>query len=102
MTEIVDFPIYESQVYSLFFELEYSWVRASGNDRNEPHEPAHWEMQSTKLYSISRRLVDTGKIGDERFQWEPTKTYHPEPIPRWLTPILDNIDPLDYLDDPRD
>jgi Amt family ammonium transporter len=34
MTEVVHFPIFESQAYSLFFELEYTWQPAYGDGWN--------------------------------------------------------------------
>ena len=106
MTEIVHFPIHETPSYSLFFELEYEWVPASGDGWNEPREQAHWELQSIKLYSVERKLFDrpgalTTDPISERFKWRDVKTYI-EPIPPWLERLADDVDPLDHLGDPRD
>jgi len=106
MTEVVHFPIFESQAYSLFFELEYTWQPAYGDGWNEPREPAHWECQSNKLYSLTKWQETTDK----------SRPYHPHdnpliwserradiaPIPQWLVPILAAVDPLEELGDPRD
>lgn len=106
MTETVDFPIFESQAYSLFFELEYTWQPAWGDGWNEPRVPAHWEMQSNKLYSVTKwnELMDKSKPyhpHDNPLVWCERRDDIPE-IPQWLVPILDEVDPRDYLDDPRD
>lgn len=106
MSEIVNFPIFESQAYSLFFELGYEWQRGSGDGWNEPREPAHWEMQSNKLYSLTKWQEPTDKSKpyhpqDNPMVWRERRDDIPE-IPEWLVPILDQVDPLAELGDPRD
>ena len=106
MTETVDFPIFESQAYSLFFELEYTWQPACGDGWNEPRVPAHWEMQSNKLYSVTKwnELMDKSKPyhpHDNPLIWSERRA-DIAPIPQWLVPILAEIDPLAELGDPRD
>jgi hypothetical protein len=83
------YPIHEAHGLEVWADVEYHIEPASGDGRNEPHEPAAVIVDGAQLYMLRRTILAPVRPVACRPGWDRTELGD---APQWVLDIIINDD----------